>query len=409
LALGTSENQGIFPPVMRALLLVLDSAGCGQAPDAATYGDTGADTLGHIFAATPGLDLPALFSLGLWKILTADVFDRRSRGTLASFGRMRPRSPGKDTTTGHWEIAGVIRDEPFATFREFPAELVSAIERDARVEFLGNCARSGTAILEELGPEHLRTGKPILYTSADSVLQIAAHERLIPRRRLYEICRLARRHADALRIGRVIARPFLGEPGHFQRTSGRHDFSMVPPPTVLNAIAETGLRIEGVGKTCDIFASSGITRSTPTASNAEGLAAIDRLWADGGDGLIFANLVDFDTLYGHRRDVAGYAETLRTFDRWLSGFLQRCDEDDLIIITADHGNDPTFAGSDHTREEVPLMVLHAGLSLALGTRSTFADVAATLAEFFHLRQKWPIGDSFIALHQRHTRTDFHRA
>ena len=393
---------------MRALLLVLDSAGCGQAPDAATYGDEGANTLGHIFAARPTLDLPALFSLGLWKILTADVFDPRSYGTLASFGRMRERSAGKDSTTGHWEIAGAILNEPFATFEQFPPELISAIERDARVEFLGNRAAGGTVIIEELGPEHLRTGKPILYTSADSVLQIAAHESVIPRRRLYEICRIARRHADAWCLGRVIARPFEGEPGHFQRTDGRHDFSMVPPPTVLNAIAETGLRVEGVGKISDIFAGSGITHSTPTASNAEGLAAIDRLWADGGDGLIFANLVDFDMLYGHRRDVAGYAEALRAFDRWLTGFLPRCEEEDLVIITADHGNDPTWGGSDHTREEVPLMVLHGGLSLALGTRSTFADVAATLAEFFRLRQKWPVGESFITLQQRHARTLFHR-
>jgi phosphopentomutase len=248
---------------MRALLIVLDSVGCGHAPDAAAYGDAGADTLGHIFAAQPQLDLPALFALGLWKILTADVFDPRARGTIASYGRMRERSPGKDTTTGHWEIAGVILDQPFATFTEFPADLVRAIEREARVEFIGNYARSGTTILEELGDEHLRTGKPILYTSADSVIQIAAHERVIPTKRLYAICRVARRHADARRIGRVIARPFQGEPGAFQRTSGRHDFSMTPPRTVLNAIAETGLRVEGVGKISDIFAGSGITRSTP--------------------------------------------------------------------------------------------------------------------------------------------------
>ena len=388
---------------MRALLLVLDSVGCGHAPDAAAYGDEGADTLGHIFAAQPQLALPALFSLGLWKILTADVFDRRSRQTIGSFGRMRERSAGKDTTTGHWEIAGIILDQPFCTFAEFPAELVRAIERDARVEFLGNVARSGTTILEELGAEHMRTGKPILYTSADSVLQIAAHEKVIPRRRLYEICRVARRHADPLRIGRVIARPFIGEPGAFQRTSGRHDFSVVPPPTVLNLIAETGQRVEGVGKISDIFAGSGITHSTPTASNAEGMAAIDEFWADGTDGLIFANLVDFDMLYGHRRDLAGYTAALVAFDQWLASFIPRCDDEDLVIITADHGNDPTWRGTDHTREEVPLMVLHGGMSVALGTRQTFADIAATLAAFFGLRQKWPVGESCITLQQRHAR------
>lgn len=380
---------------MRALLLVLDSVGCGNAPDAAVYNDEGANTLGHILAANPQLSLPSLFLLGLWKILTADVLDHRSRGTIANFGRMRERSAGKDTTTGHWEIAGVVLEEPFATFPTFPPELVSAIEKDAKVQFIGNVARSGTVILEELGEEHLKTGKPILYTSADSVIQIAAHESVIPVKRLYEICRVARRHADDWRIGRVIARPFEGERGSFRRTSRRHDFSMVPPPTVLNAVAETGMRVEGVGKISDIFADSGITRSTPTASNAEGMATIDRLWADGQDGLIFANLVDFDMLYGHRRDVAGYTRALVEFDAWLGEFLPRCDEEDLVIITADHGNDPTWHGTDHTREEVPLMVVHGRTSHPLGTRRSFADVAATLAAFFHLRHPWPIGKSFL--------------
>jgi len=379
---------------MRALLLVLDSAGCGHAPDAAAYGDEGADTLGHIFAAQPAPDLPALFALGLWKIVTGDVLDRRARGTIASYGRMRERSAGKDTTTGHWEIAGVILDQPFATYAAFPAELVRAIEREARVEFLGNYAQSGTTILAELGAEHVRTGRPILYTSADSVLQIAAHEGIVPRRRLYEICRIARRQADAWRIGRVIARPFAGEAGAFERTSGRHDFSAVPPRTVLNAIAATGTPVEGVGKISDIFAGSGITHSTPTASNAEGMAAIDSLWDDGHDGLIFANLVDFDMLFGHRRDLPGYAGALVEFDRWLAGFLPRCEAEDLVIITADHGNDPTWRGSDHTREEVPLMVLHAGRRAALGTRQTFADIAASLGAFFQLKP-WSVGKSFL--------------
>ena len=399
----------MLPELMRALLIVLDSVGCGHAPDAAAYGDEGANTLGHIFAAQPPLEIPALFSLGLWKILTADVLDHRSLGTIGSFGRMRERSAGKDTTTGHWEIAGAVLDRPFATFAEFPPELVQAIERDARVQFIGNYARSGTTILEELGLEHLKTGKPILYTSADSVIQIAAHERIIPRKRLYEICRVARRHADAYRIGRVIARPFEGEAGAFRRTSGRHDFSMAPPLTVLNAIAETGLRVAGVGKVSDIFADSGITQSTPTASNAEGMTAIEQLWADGQDGLIFADLVDFDMLFGHRRDVAGYTRALVEFDAWLARFLPLCEPEDLVIITADHGNDPTWRGSDHTREEVPLMVLHGAASLPLGTRSTFADVAATLAAFFGLPHPWPVGKSFITLQQRHARSYFHRA
>ena len=376
---------------MRALLLILDSVGCGHAPDAAAYGDAGADTLGHIFAAQPALPLPALFSLGLGRIIAAD----HAPEPIASHGRMRPRSAGKDTTTGHWEIAGVILDQPFATYPAFPAELVRAIEREARVTFLGNYAQSGTTILAELGAGHVRTGQPILYTSADSVLQIAAHESVIPLPQLYEICRIARRHADAWRIGRVIARPFTGEPGTFQRTSGRHDFSAIPPRTVLNAIADAGLPVHGVGKISDIFAGSGITHSTPTASNAEGMAAIDALWADGNDGLIFANLVDFDMHFGHRRDLPGYASALADFDRWLATFLPRCAPADLVIITADHGNDPTFRGTDHTREEVPLLVLHRDRRTPLGTRQTFADIAATLAHFFHLKP-WIIGESFLS-------------
>ena len=374
---------------MRALLLVLDSVGCGHAPDAAAYGDEGADTLGHILAAQPALALPALFSLGLGKIMGLSAPEPR-----ASHGRMRERSAGKDTTTGHWEIAGVILDRPFATYPTFPAELIRAIEREAGVAFIGNYAQSGTTILAKLGAEHVRTGHPILYTSADSVLQIAAHESVIPLPRLYEICRVARRHADAWRIGRVIARPFTGEPGAFQRTSGRHDFSAIPPRTVLNAIADSGLPVEGVGKISDIFAASGITRSTPTASNAEGMSAIESLWTGTRDGLIFANLVDFDSLFGHRRDVPGYARALAEFDAWLHSFLPKVAPGDLLIITADHGNDPTFPGTDHTREEVPLLVCHGGHATPLGTRETFADIAATLAHFFHLAP-WSTGQSFL--------------
>lgn len=380
---------------MRALLLVLDSVGCGRAPDAAAYGDEGADTLGHIFAAQPALSLPALFSLGLGQIIGA----KDAPQPTASHGRMRERSVGKDTTTGHWEIAGVILDQPFATYTTFPPELVRAIEDEARVTFLGNYPQSGTTILAELGAEHVRTGQPILYTSADSVLQIAAHESVVPLPRLYEICRIARRHADAWRIGRVIARPFIGEPGAFRRTSGRHDFSAVPPRTVLDAIAESGRTVHGVGKISDIFAGRGITRSTPTTSNAEGMTAIDTLWADARDGLIFANLVDFDMHFGHRRDVAGYATALAEFDRWLATFLPRCAPGDLVVITADHGNDPTWRGTDHTREEVPLLVLHANRRTDLGTRETFADIAATLAKFFRL-PAWPTGESFLVIGDR---------
>lgn len=379
---------------MRALLLILDSVGCGHAPDAAAYGDEGANTLGHILEARPQLALPNLFSLGLWKAVTADVFDSRATRTVARWGRMREKSAGKDTTTGHWEIAGAILDEPFGTYAAFPTELIHAIENEAGVNFLGNYPQSGTVILDELGDEHVQTGKPILYTSADSVLQIAAHERVVPLKRLYEICRIARRHADPYRIGRVIARPFLGERGAFKRTPGRHDFSIVPPPTVLNAISDSGLAVHGVGKIADIFSDSGITDSSPTASNEEGMKAIEELWQRFDSGLVFANLVDFDSLYGHRRDVAGYANALETFDRWLGEFLSYVYEEDLVIITADHGNDPTWHGTDHTREEVPLLVLHGGKTGPIGTRRTFADTAATLAEFFEVGS-WGAGQSFL--------------
>ena len=369
---------------MRALLIVLDSAGVGNAPDAADYGDAGANTLGHIFERTPDLRLPTLESLGLAQLLGGSA----PAPVRASWGRMRERSAGKDTTTGHWEIAGVILDEPFAVFERFPDALVRAIEDEAGVEFIGNYPRSGTTILEELGAEHVRTGKPILYTSADSVMQIAAHEEIVPIERLYQICEVARRHCDQPKIGRVIARPFAGEVGSFRRTSRRHDYSMKPPRTVLNAISESGAEVIGVGKIADIFAGEGLTQSFPTASNTDGMQRIAELWPQLDDGLIFANLVDFDMLFGHRRDVAGYAQALKQFDDWLPTFVDQIAPDDLAIITADHGNDPTFRGTDHTREEVPLFVLHQAEARQLGTRETFADVAATLAQFFGFAT-WP--------------------
>jgi phosphopentomutase len=385
---------------VRSLLIVLDSVGIGNAPDAAQYGDEGANTLGHIFEQVPELALPNLDSLGLAELVRGRAEARPSGGTcfrmsapegyLASYGRMRERSAGKDTTTGHWELAGIVLEEPFATFERFPEELVGAIERDAGVEFIGNYAQSGTTILEELGAEHVRTGKPILYTSADSVLQIAAHEEVVPVERLYEICAIARRHADAARIGRVIARPFAGEEGSFRRTSRRHDYSMRPPRSVLNALCDSGVRVIGIGKISDIFAGSGITELHPTVSNAEGMQRIEELWSTAEDALLFANLVDFDMLFGHRRDVNGYAKALVEFDRWLGEFLPQIKEQDLVIITADHGNDPTFRGTDHTREEVPLFVLHQGQTRDLGTRESFADVAGMLAQFFELdAASWP--------------------
>jgi phosphopentomutase len=383
---------------VRALLIVLDSVGIGHAPDAAKYGDEGANTLGHIFSRCRDTWLPNLCALGLPKILDEKYSWARKSFELphlASYGKMQERSAGKDTTTGHWEIAGVILDTAFSVFARFPFELVDAIEREAAVKFIGNYACSGTTILEQLGDEHVLTGNPILYTSADSVLQIAAHEKVIPPDKLYEICKVARRHADRFRIGRVIARPFIGGDGKFSRTTNRHDFSFKPPRTVLNAIADAGLPSIGIGKISDIFDGQGITESHPAKSNREGMGCIDRLWSTTSRGLIFCNLVDFDMMYGHRRDVAGYAMALSEFDEWLGPLIDKIAAEDLVIITADHGNDPTFRGTDHTREQVPLFVMHQRQSRDLGTRSTYADVAASLADFFQLAEPWPVGTSFI--------------
>jgi phosphopentomutase len=380
---------------MRALLLVLDGAGCGEAPDAKAFGDEGANTLGHIFRALPDLELPVLNSLGLWKCVTGDVFSPRAQATIGRWGRMRPASPGKDSMTGHWEIAGVVLAEPFSIYPVVPDELVAAISRDAGVKFIGNLARNGVKVLDELGAEHLRTGAPILYTSADSVLQIAAHEEMVPVKRLYEICRAARRRADAFRIGRVIARPFRGAPGKFERTSARMDFAMVPPRTILNAVAETGRAVIALGRPGNLFAKSGITRSQPGSTNAEVLAEIDRTWDEVEEGLLLANLGEFDAVHGHSRNLLGFAQALTDFDDWLGDFLPKLEEDDLLIITADHGNDPTFRGHDHTREEVPLLVRHGDSHGPLGTRKTFADVAASLAGFFRVRGGWPVGRPFL--------------
>ncbi|MDO9712327.1 phosphopentomutase [Paracraurococcus lichenis] len=373
---------------MRSLLIVLDSVGCGAAPDAAAYGDAGADTLGHVMART-GLRLPALDSLGL-----AGVMRRDGPAPQGLWGRMQPRAAGKDSTTGHWEIAGVVLDQPFAVYEAFPPALLDPIEAEAGLRFIGNVPASGTEIIERLGPEHLRTARPILYTSADSVLQIAAHEAVMPLEALYALCELARRHADAFRIGRVIARPFAGEPGRFRRTPHRHDFAMRPPRTVLEALTEAGHPPVAIGKVADLFAGQGIARSLPTGSNAEGMRRIAEVWDMTRHGLVFANLVDFDTEYGHRRDAIGYARALADFDAWLGGFLPKVGPDDLLIVTADHGNDPLHHGTDHTREEVPLLVRQAGRRGPLGTRAGFGDVAATLADFHDV--PWSAGRSCLA-------------
>lgn len=370
----------------RALLLILDGVGCGDAPDAEAYGDAGANTLRHVLVACPDLHLPNLWSMGLGRVLGTD--DSTPTG---SFGRMNPRSAGKDSTTGHWELCGVILDEPFAVFEKFPPELIVTLEAACGTKFLGNYAASGTQIIEELGEQHLESGLPILYTSADSVLQIAAHEDAVSLEQLYAICRAAREVADDYRIGRVIARPFVGAPGAFQRTEHRHDFSFVPPPTVLDALTEAKCPVYGVGKVADLFAGNGFTEFYATHSNADGMARIKDLWHDLPHGLLFANLVDFDTKFGHRRDVPGFAKALQEFDLWLGQFLPQIGSNDLLIITADHGNDPTFRGSDHTRESVPVLVrCEACANQSFGVRDTFADVSATLVRWFGL-DEWPHG------------------
>jgi phosphopentomutase len=376
---------------MRALVIVLDSVGVGGAPDAAQYGDEGANTLGHILDRRPDLSLPNLWSLGMGQVVGKDPLPD-ARG---SWGRMRERSSGKDSTTGHWEMAGVVVEQPFQVFEHFPEELVRALEEAGGVGFLGNYPASGTVIINDLGDEHVRTGKPILYTSADSVLQIAAHEEVLPLERLYALCHAAREICDGYRIGRVIARPFVGTSGAYTRTAGRHDYSIVPPPTVLNALSEAGYPVISIGKISDLYAGGGITESHPTASNAHGMETIAKVWAETEAGLVFVNLVDFDMLYGHRRDLDGFITALSDFDAWLGDFLPQVGADDLLMITADHGNDPTWPGSDHTREEVPLLVKYCDFARPLGLRDTFADVAATLSSFFRLDPAWPAGESVL--------------
>ena len=360
----------------RALVIVLDSVGCGGAKDAAAYGDEGADTLGHLFEQE-GLALPNLATLGLGEVLGSGKTALRKG---AAFARMSEASAGKDTTTGHWELAGSVLEQAFDTFEAFPQDLLDEIGGP----FLGNRAASGTEILEQLGQEHLRTGRPIVYTSADSVLQIAAHEERCGLKQLYALCQRARDVLDrrGIRIGRVIARPFLGDdPATFKRTSNRHDYSLMPPETVLNRLQAAGVETIGVGKISDIFCGSGISESHPTKSNADGMAAIEKLWAEERPNphLIFANLVDFDMLYGHRRDPAGYAECLREFDRWLGSFLPKVG-DDFLLITADHGNDPYHPGTDHTREQVPLLTVNSPVDPI--DSADFTQVARLVARHF---------------------------
>lgn len=379
-----------LPPLERAVVMVLDSCGAGEAPDADQYGDAGADTLGNVARAVGGLRLPSLGAAGLGNLHSLPGVPPVRRPTMA-FGRMTPSSVGKDSTTGHWEIAGLRTTRPHSLFpRGFPSELTRPIEAESGRHFLGNVAASGTVIIEELGAEHLATGHPILYTSADSVFQIACHTRVLTISELYRLCEIARRHCNRYRIGRVIARPFIGEPGSFHRTYDRKDFSMPPPaPTLLDRVSDAGLTVWGIGKTEDLFCGRGMTRADHTEGDRDGLdrtvEAICRMVAEDRTGLIFTNLVDLDMRYGHRQDPHGYAEALAVIDAAIRRLVDELGDRDLLFITADHGTDPTGDSTDHTREFVPLLV--AGRNAAgvdLGVRGQFSDVAATIAEGFGL-------------------------
>ncbi|MFA4886343.1 MAG: phosphopentomutase [Desulfotomaculaceae bacterium] len=382
--------------IKRVALLVLDSVGVGELPDAGDYGDTGSNTLGNLARAVGGLKMPNLGSLGLGNIIPIEGVPPAAN-PRASFGRMAEKSAGKDTTTGHWEMAGIILERPFPVYPHgFPPDLIKTYEERIGRPVLGNKVASGTVIIEELGAKHMATGYPIVYTSADSVFQVAAHEEIIPLEELYRICRIAREmltgeHA----VGRVIARPFEGKPDDFRRTVNRHDFSLKPPGrTLLDLLKENGVKVTAVGKIRDIFDGEGVTEAITTKGNTDGMDKALKLVQSDMDGFVFTNLVDFDMLYGHRNNPRGYADALEELDRWFPELIKSLQDDDVLIITADHGCDPTTASTDHSREYVPLLVYgkHLQGGVNLGVRETFADIAATVSEFFGL--KFNIGESF---------------
>ncbi|MHB8986614.1 MAG: phosphopentomutase [Eubacteriales bacterium] len=382
--------------VKKVTLIVLDSVGIGALPDAADYGDIGSNTLAHTARAVGGLKLPNLGRMGLGNILDIDGVKPEAKPT-AAYGKMAEQSAGKDTTTGHWEMAGLVLDRPFPVYPAgFPPGLIKEYEKKIGRPVIGNKAVSGTVIIEELGARHMATGYPIVYTSADSVFQIAAHEEIIPLDELYRICKAARElmtgdHA----VGRVIARPFTGKPGTFHRTANRRDFSLEPPgETILDLLKGRGLPVVAVGKIEDIFAGKGITRAVHTEGNIDGIEQTLKVMREYKNGLVFTNLVDFDMLYGHRNNARGYADALEDFDRRLPEITNSIHAEELLIITADHGCDPTTTGTDHTREYVPLLVygrpVRGGVNLRV--RKTLADVAATIAEIFDLQ--FSRGESF---------------
>ena len=380
----------------RAIIIILDGVGIGEAPDAACYGDVGSNTLGNLSRAVGGMNLPHLRSAGLGNIATLAGVEP-VQAAAAAWGVMIPRSAGKDSTTGHWEIAGVQLERPFATYPNgFPADIIDAFARRTGRDVIGNVAGSGTAIMDLYGAEHLRTGSWIVYTSADSVFQVAAHEDVVRLAELYRACEIARQLLVAPHdVSRVIARPFAGKPGAFARTKNRRDFSLPPPrDTLLDALALARVVRDGVGKVDDLFAGRAL-HSKHTASNADGIVAIREWLTDAPSGLLFANLVDFDQQFGHRNDASGFYEALREFDAALPSFLAALREDDLLFITADHGNDPTTPSTDHARECVPVLAFGPRVVPGpLGRRDTFADLGATVADWFGIAFRGT-GSSFL--------------
>ncbi|MDL2248191.1 phosphopentomutase [Tyzzerella sp. OttesenSCG-928-J15] len=385
---------------MRDIIIVLDSVGIGELPDAADYGDVGSNTLCNIKAAVDEMELPNMLKLGLSNIEGGSILaGGKNYEPVAAYGRMAEKSKGKDTTTGHWEIAGIITEKPFPTYPNgFPKEIIDEFEKQTGKKTMANCTASGTEIIQRLGKRHVESGELIVYTSADSVFQIAAHEDIVPVKELYEICETARKILTGKHgVSRVIARPFIGEEGNYTRTTNRHDFSLEPTgKTMLDYISESGLGVYGVGKIYDIFCGKGVGKTVHIENNMDGVDKTLEFMKEAKEGLIFTNLVDFDMVYGHRNDPKGYANALMEFDRRLPEILDNLEEGDILYITADHGCDPTTESTDHSREYVPLLVCGKGIKqgVNLGTRRSFADIAATVME--HLNVKGHVaGESFL--------------
>jgi phosphopentomutase len=385
----------------RAIVIIIDGVGVGELPDAELYGDTGSDTLGNLSRETGGLSLPTLMKLGLGcihSISGVGCIDNPQ----ASYGKLAESSPGKDSTTGHWEIGGLVLDKPFPTYPDgFPAEIIDTFTKRTGMKVLGNYAASGTEIIKELGEEHIKSGSPIIYTSADSVFQIAAHNNVIPLDKLYKICQISR---DILRdkhaVARVIARPFTGEgKDSFERTKYRKDFSLKPTgETLLKNLYKNKIPTIAIGKINDLYAYDGISESILTKTNDEGMKALSDSLDNYSSGFIMANLVDFDMLWGHRNDTSGFKVGLEEFDDWLDGYLGKLNKNDILIITSDHGNDPTTPSTDHSREYVPILAFGERISAGvdIGIRKSFADCQASLAEYFEIEQT-QFGDSFLKL------------